>query len=466
MRLRDRRPECAEWQAERRRMVGAVQRERLCVRDVLMTSDGAAILSPDGDDDARRLLRRLFDAAVAAADPVMVLADHLPSPPQGRCIVVGAGKAAAAMAIAVDRAWAAVDLRGAVVAPYGYAKPAGRIAVREAAHPVPDANSEAAAREMLELVKGLGPDDLVLSLISGGGSSVMALPIDGLTLADKQAVNRALLNSGLDIRSMNTVRRRLSAIKGGKLAAAAYPARVVTLAISDIPGDDPAAIASGPTIPDPDAGSDLSVLADRLRSEIGEAAYHKLVEPAPAATERPNAQPVDVRLIATPQASLDAAAAVARAAGFDVEMLGDDLEGESSTLGESMAELARRPRNRPCVLLSGGETTVTLTGKSAGRGGRNTEFALSLARSLGGAAGIWALAADTDGEDGASGGGAGAVIAPDTLVRAAAAGLNPADALARHDSGMFFDVLDDLLVTGPTFTNVNDFRAILVMPNG
>jgi glycerate 2-kinase len=418
---------------------------------------------PERDGAARLLLRRLFDAAVGAADPELVLKDHLPPRPGGRCIVVGAGKAAAAMAIAVDRAWADVDLHGTVVAPYGYGKPAGRIAVREAAHPVPDANSEAAAREMLDLVTGLGAEDLVLSLISGGGSSVMALPVAGLTLADKQAVNRALLNSGLDIRSMNAVRRRLSAVKGGKLAAAAFPAQIVTLAISDIPGDDPAAIASGPTVPDPEEKRDLSALAERLRGEIGEAAYCVLV--APSAEDSPRPRTFDVRLIATPQASLDAAAKVAREAGYDVQILGDALEGESRDVGEAMADLTRVPRSRPCILLSGGETTVTLTGRSAGRGGRNTEFALALARALSGRPGVWALAADTDGEDGASGGGAGAIIAPDTLTRAAAAGLNADDALDRHDSGTFFSEIGDLLVTGPTFTNVNDFRAVLILPN-
>ncbi|WP_445191874.1 glycerate kinase type-2 family protein [Sphingomonas sp. Tas61C01] len=419
---------------------------------------------PERDGAARLLLRSLFDAAVGAADPELVLKDHLPPRPRGRCIVVGAGKAAAAMAIAVDRAWADVDLHGTVVAPYGYGKPAGRIAVREAAHPVPDASSEAAAREMLDLVTGLGPEDLVLSLISGGGSSVMALPVAGLTLADKQAVNRALLNSGLDIRSMNAVRCRLSAVKGGKLAAAAFPAQIVTLAISDIPGDDPAAIASGPTIPDPEATRDLSGPAGRLRGEIGEAAYFKLVTAPPVADVAPPPLAFDVRLIATPQASLEAAAKVAREAGFDVEILGDALEGESRDVAKAMADLTQNPRSRPCILLSGGETTVTLAGCSAGRGGRNTEFALALARALAGRHGVWALAADTDGEDGASGGGAGAIIAPDTLARAVATGLDANDMLDRHDSGTFFSRLDDLLVTGPTFTNVNDFRAILIVP--
>ena len=421
-------------------------------RDSRMWDDGAA----------RRVLRAMFDAAVGAADPARVLATHLPAPPRGRCVVVGAGKAAAAMAAAVEAAWPNVDLGGAVVTPYGYSLATRRIAVREASHPLPDAASEAAAREMLDLVAGLTPDDLVLALISGGGSAVMALPVDGLTLADKQAVNRALLASGLDIRSMNAVRRRLSAIKGGKLAAAAAPARVVTLAISDIPGDDIAAIASGPTIPDPDAGRDLTSLADRLREQISDSVYARLVAPA-----EPGAPPAafDARLIATPRASLEAAAAVARDAGLEAVIIGDDLEGESRELAAAMAERARQHRGRPLVLLSGGETTVTLTGRTAGKGGRNTEFALAMALALDGAAGIWALAADTDGEDGASGGGAGAVIGPDTPQRARAAGLDPAEHLDGHDSGSLFAALGDLLVTGPTHTNVNDFRAVLVVPS-
>ncbi|MCR5877219.1 glycerate kinase [Phenylobacterium sp. J367] len=413
------------------------------------------------DARARDLLRRMFDAAVGAADPARILAGHLPPPPKGRCVVVGAGKAAGAMAAAVDAAWPEVDLEGAVVAPYGYGRPAPRIRVLEAAHPVPDANSEMAAREMMRLVQGLTSDDLVLSLISGGGSAVMALPADGLTLADKQAVNRALLASGLDIRTMNAIRRRLSAIKGGKLAAAASPARVVTLCISDIPGDDVSAIASGPTIPDPEAGRDLSEFADLLKDRLPAAAYERLRAPAVPAPPSPA---VDVRLLATPGGCLEAAAAVARAEGIEVEILGDDLEGESRALGVLMAACARRPVSRPQVLLSGGETTVTLAGKKAGRGGRNTEFALSLALALQGSAGVWALAADTDGEDGASGGSAGAVIAPDTLARAKAAGLSGGVHLEGHDSGGFFAALDDLLVTGPTCTNVNDFRAILVTP--
>ncbi|MBC2667446.1 glycerate kinase [Novosphingobium flavum] len=413
------------------------------------------------DEKARALLRRMFDAAVDAADPRKVLAPHLPAPPQGRCVVVGAGKAAATMAMAVEAAWPDVELTGTVVAPYGYGGSTDRINVREASHPVPDASSEAAAREILGAVAGLSPQDLVLSLISGGGSSVLALPVEGLTLTDKQQVNRALLASGLDIRTMNAIRRRLSAIKGGKLAAAAAPAQVITLAISDIPGDDVAAIASGPTIPDPDAGRDLTPFADLLHDHISRAAYDRLVRPSGPAKEVPE---VDVRLIATPRGCLEAAAQVAHDAGVEVKFLGDDLEGESRDLGTEMAKLALAPVEQPTLFLSGGETTVTLTGCTPGRGGRNTEFTLSLAIALGGKEGIWALAADTDGEDGASGGGAGAVMAPDTLARAKSAGLDAVQHLERHDSGTFFDGIGDLLKTGPTLTNVNDFRAILVVP--
>lgn len=414
------------------------------------------------DAEARALLRAMFDAAVAAADPRQVLAPCLPPPPQGRCIVVGAGKAAASMAQAVEQAWPDVPLSGAVVVPYGYALPTQRIAIREASHPVPDANSERAAREQIAMVAGLTPHDMVLALISGGGSSLLALPMDGLTLADKQQVNGALLASGLDIRSMNAVRRRLSAIKGGKLAAAAEPAQVVTLTISDIPGDDVAAIASGPTVADPDRCRDLKPLADRLQPHISEAAYRQLVRPAETAAMASG--PSDVRLIATPRTCLEAAARVASEAGVDVVLLGDDLEGESRDVAKAMAQRALQPLERATVFLSGGETTVTLAGQKAGRGGRNTEFVLALALALEGHVGIWGLAADTDGEDGASGGGAGAILAPDTLARARHIGLDAAGHLDRHDSGSFFEGIDDLLTTGPTFTNVNDFRAILVVP--
>lgn len=365
------------------------------------------------------------------------------------------------MAAAVEAAWPDLPLSGVVVVPYGHGARTERIRVLEAAHPVPDANSEAAARRILAAVGGLGAEDLVLALISGGGSSVMALPADGLTLEDKRTVNRLLLRSGLDIRTMNAVRRRLSAIKGGKLAAAAAPARVVTLCVSDIPGDHLAAIASGPTAADPDPGRDLSELAELLGSALPDAAAKLLQGPPPTPSRL---GPSDLRAIATPHASLEAAAAVARAAGLKAVILGDDIEGESRVVAREMADLVRRNRG-PTAYISGGETTVTLSGASAGCGGRNTEFLLALMKELEGRPDVWALAADTDGEDGASGGAAGALAGPDTLLRAAARGLDPLAHLAAHDSGGFFARLDETVVTGPTRTNVNDFRAILVLPD-
>jgi hydroxypyruvate reductase len=425
-----------------------------------MSAGSEVIASAWTDGRARSALRQLFDVAVASADPTHMLAQHLPERPVGRCVVVGAGKAAAAMAAAVDAAWPDVALSGLVVVPYGYGAPAGRIMVREAAHPVPDAASEAAARYILSMVGNLSRDDLVLVLISGGGSSVMALPAPGITLADKQEVSRLLLASGLDIRTMNMVRRRLSAIKGGKLLAAAQPARVVTLGISDIPGDDVAAIASGPSVPDPTAGADLSHVVRLFGHQLPAAVAERLLAPAASA---PTADRSDYRLIGTPAAALTAAARAARSIGLCPVMLGDDLEGESHALGAEMARLALAGVAVPTVFLSGGETTVTLAGSSCGRGGRNTEFALALACALDGHTGTWALAADTDGEDGASH-AAGALIAPDTIARAAAAALDARAFLATHDSATLFNALGDLLLTGPTRTNVNDFRAVLVLP--
>ena len=413
--------------------------------------------TPWTDARARAALRRMFDAAVDSADPRKALAVHLPERPKGRCIVVGAGKAAASMAAAVESAWPDVDLSGVVVAPHGYVLPTSRIKLLQARHPVPDEGSEAAARAIMAAVQNLSPDDLVLALISGGGSSLMALPAEGLTLADKQAVNRILLASGLDIRTMNMVRKRLSAIKGGKLLAAAAPARVVTLAISDIPGDDPAAIASGPTVPNPDAEVDLSAVVDKLGEALPDAARRRLLRPEPLSYRE-----VDFRLIATPAMALKAAAKVAREEGLEPVILGDAIEGEAAEKAVTMWRQTGGDFAASTVLLSGGETTVTLSGTRPGRGGRNTEFTLALACELRGRPGVWALAADTDGEDGASGGGAGAIASPDTLARASAAGLDPQAMLDAHDSGSFFEALGDLLVTGPTLTNVNDFRAIIV----
>ena len=418
-------------------------------------------LDPAGsaDNRARALLREMFDAAVAAADPANLLAPHLPAPPKGRCVVVGAGKAAGSMAVAVEAAWPDVDVTGVVVAPYGYALECPRIQVREAGHPVPDANSVAAAREILAAVQGLSADDLVLALISGGGSAAMSLPVDGLTLEDKRITTKLLLSSGLDIRTMNAVRRRISAIKGGKLAAAAAPARVVTLAISDIPGDDPTAIASGPTAATADMDVDLSEIPARLGPKLPpKVAELLLAPPEPRASVSGR-----ITLIAAPAASLKAAAVVARQNGLDPVILGDAIEGESRLVAREMARLAR-DSTEPTVLLSGGETTVTIK-RGGGCGGRNTEFVLALACELDGRADVWALAADTDGEDGANLGAAGAIATPDTLHRARAAKLDPQACLEAHDSGSLFEKLGDLVMTGPTHTNVNDFRAILIAPS-
>ncbi len=418
------------------------------------------------DVAARRLLREIFDAAVAAADPRVVLAAHLPPRPAGRCVVVGAGKSAAVMAAALEDAWPDVALSGTVVTRYGHAAPTRRIEVIEASHPVPDAAGESGARRLLERVRGLGPDDLVLALISGGGSALLGLPAPGLLLADKQAVNRALLASGAAIGEMNVVRKHLSAIKGGRLALAARPARVVTLAISDVPGDGPEVIASGPTVADPSTFADARAILARYRIEPPAAVAAHLLAAADE-TPKPGDLLEDFRLIAAPMASLRAAAAAARTRGVAALILGDALEGEAREMGTVLAGIAHaarihgEPLGGPCVLLSGGEATVTIGGGSAGRGGRNTELLLSLALALGGAPGVWAMAGDTDGIDGTED-AAGAVVAPDTLLRARAAGLDPRAVLAAHDSYSLFDALGDLIRTGPTLTNVNDVRAVLV----
>ncbi|KQQ86254.1 glycerate kinase [Aureimonas sp. Leaf324] len=416
-----------------------------------------------GNEEARGVLLKLFHAAVASVDPLKMLAGHLPGRPRGRCVVVGAGKSAALMARAVEMAWPDVDLTGVVVTRYGHAVPTERIEVMEAAHPVPDAASEAAGRRILDAVSGLGTDDLVLALVSGGGSSLMALPADGLTLEDKRTTNHLLLASGLGIGDMNRIRRRLSAIKGGRLAAAAGPARVVTLVMSDVPGDDPSAVASGPTVFDPDAGGDLSSLVERLGPGLPENVRRRLLEHVPAMP----AFASDIRMIATPGMALASAAEVARRCGLTPLVLGDALEGEAREAGILMAGIARSvvrhgtPVAAPAVLLSGGETTVTIGDDAPGRGGRNTEFLLSLANALGGDAHIHALSADTDGIDGSED-AAGAVVTPDTLERARAAGHDPNSVLRRHDSYTLFESIGDLVVTGPTLVNVNDFRAILI----
>ncbi len=412
------------------------------------------------------LLKAMFSAAVDAAAPDTCVAPHLPERPKGRTIVIGAGKASGAMAKAVEDHWRG-PLEGLVVTRYGHKLPTTKIEVIEAGHPVPDAAGREAAARILKLVQGLDADDLVLCLISGGGSALLALPAAGVSLADKQAVNKALLKSGATIDEMNAVRKHLSAIKGGRLALAASPARVVTLLISDVPGDDPSVIASGPTVPDPSSNAEALAILEkygiaappsvvaRLKSEVDET-------PKPG---DPRLAKVENIMIATPQASLEAAASVARKAGVTPVILGNAIEGESRDVALVHAGIARQcadygqPAMPPCVLLSGGETTITLKGK--GKGGRNTEFLLALAIALEGKPGINALAADTDGIDGSEN-NAGALISPNTLARAAAAGLDAKAMLADNDPYGFFVALGDLLVTGPTLTNVNDFRAVLI----
>jgi hydroxypyruvate reductase len=412
----------------------------------------------------RDLLPKMFEAAVAAASPSLCLPPHLPPPPRGRTVVVGAGKAAAAMAQVVEASWPqAAPLSGLVVTRYHHGVgDLPRITVIEAGHPVPDEAGEAAAARMLQMVHGLGPDDLVLCLMSGGASALLGLPAPGIDLAAKKAINRALLNSGAAIGEMNCVRKHLSAIKGGRLAQAAAPAEVVTLMISDVPGDDPSVIGSGPTVPDATTLDQAREVLHRYRIAVPQAVAARLNDPA-AETPKPG-DPVFARtrgvIIATPAASLEAAAQVATQAGITPILLGDAIEGEAVSVARDMAAQALAQRgSAPCVLISGGETTVTVRGK--GRGGRNAEFLLGLAVALDGAAGIYAIACDTDGIDGTED-NAGALLAPDTLLRARGLGL---DALARlhdNDGYGFFDALGDLVVTGPTRTNVNDFRAILL----
>jgi glycerate 2-kinase len=425
---------------------------------------------PD-EDEVRRVLRGLFDAALQAADPARAVALHLLQPVAGRTVVVGAGKASAAMARAFDAAWVG-PLEGIVVTRHGHAVACDRIEIVEASHPVPDPAGEAAARRILALAQGLGPDDQLVCLISGGGSTLLTLPAPGLTLADKQAVTRALLKSGATIGEINAVRKHLSAIKGGRLAAAAAPARVATLAISDVPGDDPAVIASGPTVPDPTSFGDARAVLRKYDIEKPAAVLAHL---AAAAHETPKpGDPVFRRaryeLVASPQQALAAAADAAQAQGITPIVLSDRIEGEARDVAAVHAAIALQVRagrfrvggmavSPPAVLLSGGETTVTVRG--AGRGGRNSEFLLALAAHLDGASGIAALACDTDGIDGTED-NAGAIVFPNTIARAAAAGVAVREALTENDGYGFFAAAGDLVVTGPTLTNVNDFRAILL----
>jgi len=419
------------------------------------------------DATARAALHRIFVASIAAADPRAMLADHLPDKPKGRCVVVGAGKSAAVMAAALEDAWSDVPLSGIVVTRYGHSVPTRFIEVVEASHPLPDANSLDGARRVMEAVQGLSANDLVIALISGGGSSLLALPAPGLTLADKQAVNRALLGSGATISEMNTVRKHLSGIKGGRLAAAAAPAKLVTLAISDVPGDDPAVIASGPTVPDPTTFADARAIVARFNIAIAPQIAALLAQELDETPKPGSLGHASFRIVATPSGSLAAAARVAESMGITALILGDAIEGESRELGTVMAGIARSVRTHglplrpPALLLSGGETTVSIGAGSAGRGGRNTEFLLGLALALSGIPGIWAVAGDTDGIDGTED-AAGGFVMPDTLARARAAGLDPHAVLAAHDSYHLFDALEDLIRTGPTLTNVNDIRAILI----
>jgi glycerate 2-kinase len=417
----------------------------------------------------RQLLREMFEAAIAAASPDKAVPANLPPPPAGRTVVVGAGKAAASMARAVEAHWPAdKPLSGLVVTRYGHGVgPLKQIEVVEAAHPIPDAAGQQAASRILDLVKGLGPDDLALCLISGGGSALLSLPAPGITLDDKQALNRALLKSGANINEINCVRKHLSAIKGGRLALAAAPAKILSLIISDVPGDDPSVIASGPTTPDTTTLADAKAVLRRygivpppsVQARLDDSACEtpKPGDPAFARSE--------TRIIAAPQASLEAAAEVAAQAGYRPLILGDAIEGEAREVGKVMAGIARQvavhgqPAPAPCVLVSGGETTVTVGG--AGRGGRNVEFLLSLAVELDGRPRIFAIAGDTDGVDGAED-VAGAIVTPDSLERARRAGLNARASLAENDGHGFFGALGDQVVTGPTLTNVNDFRAVLI----
>lgn len=416
--------------------------------------------------DPRQFLSSLFAHALRAVDPGELVARYLPPAPRGRTVVIGAGKAAARMAEGVERAWSG-PLSGLVVTRYGHGAPTRHIDVVEAGHPVPDEEGIRAAERMLSLVAGLGADDLVLCLVSGGGSALLSLPAPGITAEEKRAINRALLRSGAPIGEMNCVRRHLSAVKGGRLALACHPARVVTLIVSDVPGDDPAVVASGPTVPDASTGLDALAILERYGIAVSSAVRDVLGDPARAAPrpDDPRLARNETVVIATAQAALDAAAAAAREAGVMPLVLSNSIEGEAREVALVHAAIARQvaahgqPLAAPCVLLSGGETSVTVRGN--GRGGRNAEFLLALAVALNGQAGIHAIACDTDGIDGTED-NAGALLAPDTLARAAAAGIDAGARLQDNDGYQVFAALGDLVVTGPTRTNVNDFRAILV----
>ena len=415
----------------------------------------------------RAFLQTLFNSAVQAANPEKCVEQNLPAYPKGRTLVIGAGKAAASMARGLEQHWHA-PLEGLVITRYGYGLPTSRIEVVEAAHPVPDQAGLDATRRVLDMVSGLRPEDLVICLISGGGSALLTAPLEGISLDDKQALNRALLASGATISEMNCVRRHLSRVKGGKLAAACYPAKVVTLMISDIPGDMAVDIASGPSVADPSTCEDALEIINRYEIPLPRSIRDALETGAGESIKPgdPRLARNETRMIAAPSLSLQAAANTAEANGIRAYVLGDRWEGEARDAGKVMAGIAfqakaaNSPFKPPCVLLSGGETTVTVRGK--GRGGRNVEFLLSLAIALNGEANIHALAGDTDGVDGMED-IAGAFMDPGSLTRAWQAGMPPVSYLQNNDAHTFFERLGDSLITGPTLTNVNDFRAVLIL---
>ncbi|GHC29380.1 glycerate kinase type-2 family protein [Aidingimonas halophila] len=420
-------------------------------------------------DASRQWLTHLAQSAVSAVYPDRLFGDCLPNSPDGRTVVVGAGKAAAAMAKALESAWEAhcptAPLEGMVVTRYGHSEPCRHIEVLEASHPMPDDLGIEAAQRILDRVGPLTADDLVIVLVSGGGSALLTLPAPGLELADKQAVNQALLRCGAPIQDINTVRRHLSAIKGGRLAFHAHPARVVTYLVSDVPGDEPSLVASGPTLPDDSTAADALALIEHYGIEIPDSVYHHLTkhDNAPRRDD-PGFARDEALILARARDALEAARERAERSGVDVRILGDDLEGEARELGQAQGRLALECQSeidRPLLILSGGETSVTVHGD--GRGGRNVEYLLGLFAYLKGAAGIYALAIDTDGIDGSED-NAGAMFGPTCWDRARAARISPVDYLDNNDAYHFFAELDGLIVTGPTRTNVNDFRAILVLP--
>jgi glycerate 2-kinase len=419
----------------------------------------------DARDNPRRFLTGLFETAVAVADPMRVVAAHLPERPKGRLLVVGAGKASARMAEAVEAVYGPCE--GLVITRYGYGRPCQAIEIAEAAHPVPDAAGEAATRRVLDLVKGLTPDDLVIALISGGGSALLCAPSEGLTLEDKVAVNRSLLASGAPIGAMNVLRKHLSRVKGGQLAAVCYPARLLSLLISDVPGDDPSQIASGPTVGDQSTPIDALAIIDRYGLSVPPQVRAAVARSTVVSPGDPRLAQAETRIIAAPSQSLEAAAQLAVSDGLEVRLLGDALEGEAREMGAAQAKMAMSLQSamsvtdKPILLLSGGECTVTRRGN--GVGGPNAEFTLSATITLNGQAGIHVLACDTDGVDGAAE-VAGAYAGPETLKVAQQNGVDPMAALAANDAHSFFGHLSSQIVTGPTLTNVNDFRAILVMP--